>query len=86
MVTLTGANSKSKKVKVEIYEADLPILAAFGARINTKDTAEAWHYAFEIFNALTSRIQELEKKDNYIDNKKENWRQAQMRKDLPFYG
>lgn len=87
MVTLTVLNSNKKKtVKVEIFEADLPILAAFAEHAKTTSTAEAWHFAFEIFNALTNRIKELEQASNYVDSKKEQWAQAQLRKNLPFYG
>jgi len=80
--------TKRKTVKVDIYEADLPILAAFAERANTENTADAWRFAFEIFNALTERIKELESVPykEYVESKKENWRQAQLRKNLPFYG
>jgi hypothetical protein len=87
VVTLTVLNSTKKKtVKVEIFEADLPILAAFAEHAKTESTAEAWHYAFEVFARLTDRIKELESKPSYIDSKTEAWKQAQLRKNLPFYG
>jgi len=82
---LAGEKTK-RKVKIEIYETDLPILAAFASHAKTKDLAEAWSYAFEVFNRLTERIKELEQEKAYIASKTEAWHQAQLRKNLPFYG
>jgi hypothetical protein len=84
----TGLTNKKKTVKVEIFEADFPILAAFAQHAKTESTAEAWHYAFSLFAHLTDRIKELESEPykEYVASKSEAWRQAQLRKNLPFYG
>lgn len=84
---------KKKTVRVEIYETDFPILAQFAKHAQTSETAEAFSYMFRILYEVVGRIKEqqdkieaLEKGTPYIDEKKEKWRQAQLRKDLPFYG
>lgn len=80
---------KKKTVKVEIFETDFPILAAFADKAHTKETAEAFNFMFGILMKATDKIRELEEiktKYDTIEDKEERWRQAQLRNRLPFYG
>jgi hypothetical protein len=84
----TSNNSERKTVKVDVFEADIPTLQLFLHYINSDRTEEGFHYALKVMAEMADRIKELSQgKDNsYIEGKKENWKQAQLRRQLPFYG
>ena len=79
---MTTSPSKPTK-KIDIYEADMPILQAFLNHIGEAKTEEGLRFAFNLMAEMADRIKS---NNDYVKGKVENWKQAQLRTKLPFYG
>lgn len=75
-----------KTVKISIFKTDLPILDPLKKYIKSDKTEDAFHYLTQLMGTLLDEIKQLREQKNYVDDKKERWNQATMRRHMPFYG